>query len=276
MLADNLAMKPLEEMTFTDDFMFGWVIRHDAELCREILQCLLGIKINKIEYLETQKKEEPSSVSKSVFLDVYADDGRIFDVEMQTARHPGLLKRARYYLAAIDTAQLGTGIDYTALKDTYVIFICTFDPFGENRAVYEVKRSFAHENHASADNGTHELYFNAKAYSTVHDVDLSSFLRYTMCGEVATPLTRQIEKSVETQKKREACKAMYTMLDMARMDGRIEGRTEGRTEGIAWQKAQSVAQIERMARDMERINSDNARLMAEIASLKAAARPSAQ
>lgn len=73
--ADNVAMKPLEEMTFTDDFMFGWIIQHNDEICRKMLECLLGIRINRIGYLNSQEREQSTYMSKAVCFDVYADDG---------------------------------------------------------------------------------------------------------------------------------------------------------------------------------------------------------
>ena len=62
--------KPLEELTITDDFMFGAVMR-DPEKCKPLLEMVLGIKINKIEYLEPQKSVAERYESKSIRLDVY-------------------------------------------------------------------------------------------------------------------------------------------------------------------------------------------------------------
>ncbi len=41
--------KPIEELTFTDNFMFGRIMQ-DAEICKGLLERLLEIKIDKIEY----------------------------------------------------------------------------------------------------------------------------------------------------------------------------------------------------------------------------------
>ena len=37
-------IKPFEDLTFHDDFMFGLVMQ-DKEICREALECLLGKSI---------------------------------------------------------------------------------------------------------------------------------------------------------------------------------------------------------------------------------------
>ena len=51
-------IKPFEKLKFHDDFMFGLVMQ-DKELCREVLECLLGIKIRHLEYAEPQKDFKP-------------------------------------------------------------------------------------------------------------------------------------------------------------------------------------------------------------------------
>lgn len=68
-----------------------------------------------------------------VRLDVYAADANRtrFNVEMQVTLQKFLPKRSRYYHDQIDMDALLTGDSYENLPDTYVIFICDFDPFGD-------------------------------------------------------------------------------------------------------------------------------------------------
>ena len=47
-----------------------------------------------------------------------------------------LINRARYYHAMLTQSKYDRRRGYAALPDSYVIFICRFDPFGEGRAVY--------------------------------------------------------------------------------------------------------------------------------------------
>ena len=47
--------KKYEELDFTDDFMFGKVLYHNPDLCRELLELILNRKIKKICFPETQK-----------------------------------------------------------------------------------------------------------------------------------------------------------------------------------------------------------------------------
>ena len=46
-------MKPIDELTFTDDYMFGYVMQNE-EICKGLLERLLNIKIEKLIYLEFQ------------------------------------------------------------------------------------------------------------------------------------------------------------------------------------------------------------------------------
>ena len=75
-------IKPVEELTFTDDFMFGYVLR-DPEICKTLLETLLGIQIEYVEYPELQKSISSFYESKGVRLDVYIKgSNRVFDIEI--------------------------------------------------------------------------------------------------------------------------------------------------------------------------------------------------
>ena len=60
---------------------------------------------------------------------------------MQMENRMDIPKRSRYYHSTIDTHILAKGKPYTELKPCYVIFICPFDPFGQDKAVYTFEKS---------------------------------------------------------------------------------------------------------------------------------------
>ena len=72
--------------------------------------------------------------AKVVVLDVKAKDsaGRIFNVEMQIAIHPGLLQRMMYYVSEMYTDQLAEGDDYTQLNTTISICLLTRTLFSDS------------------------------------------------------------------------------------------------------------------------------------------------
>ena len=78
-----MTFKPIEELFFTDDYMFGTVMRN-PEICKNILETLLNIQIEKLEYPELQKSISTYYESKGVRLDVYVKDSdKVFDIEIQ-------------------------------------------------------------------------------------------------------------------------------------------------------------------------------------------------
>lgn len=119
-----------ENLRISNDFMFAKVMRN-PELCKGLLERLLDIQIDHIEYPEEQKVIDISKDSKSVRLDVYLKDekGTVYNVEIQTTSNRNLPKRTRYYAGMIDLNAIEKGADYSELPQSFVIFICTFDAF---------------------------------------------------------------------------------------------------------------------------------------------------
>ncbi len=64
-----------ENPKLSNDFIFAKVMRN-PELCKGMLERLLDISIDRIEYPEEQKVIDISKDSKSVRLDVYLKDGK--------------------------------------------------------------------------------------------------------------------------------------------------------------------------------------------------------
>ena len=91
---------------------------------------------------------------------VYADDGKnggegtLYNVEMQQRDEYNISKRSRYYQSAMDIDALARGVDYSELKNTYIIFICLFDPFGKGRQRYTFTKICEEENEIRLDDGS--------------------------------------------------------------------------------------------------------------------------
>ena len=130
-------IKRFEELEIRDDFMFG-VIMRNPKYCKPFLETVLNIKIERIEYPKSQEIIDLSADAKGVRLDVYVEDGKgtVYNIEMQTTIDKNIPKRMRYYQGMIDLNILEKGEDYRSLKKSFVIFVCTFDLFGQGRHVY--------------------------------------------------------------------------------------------------------------------------------------------
>ena len=126
-----------KSLTITNDFVFCKAML-DPELCREVLEAILSIPIDHLEYIGRQEVVDTAPGAKSIRLDVYVRDGSgtVFSVEMQATDTHELPRRTRFYHALMSLDEIDRGQRYSALKDTYVIFICGFDPFEKDRRVY--------------------------------------------------------------------------------------------------------------------------------------------
>lgn len=96
----------------------------DKEICKEFLEKLLEIEINKIEMPENQKTIDLLLETKGIRLDIYVKDqnNTVYTVEMQRGNHRNLPKRLRYYQGNIDLALISKGDDYRKLSKSYIIF----------------------------------------------------------------------------------------------------------------------------------------------------------
>ena len=101
----------------------------EKELCKPLLENILNIKIRDIVYVDYEEIIQMTAKSKDIRLDIYVedDDNTVFNLEMQTTTYKELPKRSRYYQGIIDLNMIEKGESYDILKESYVIFICTFD-----------------------------------------------------------------------------------------------------------------------------------------------------
>ena len=121
-------MKKYEELDITDPFIFAKVMS-EKELCKPLLENILNIKIRDIVYVDYEETIQMTAKSKGIRLDIYVEDDNntVFNIEMQTTTYKELPKRSRYYQGIIDLNMIEKGESYDILKESYVIFICTFD-----------------------------------------------------------------------------------------------------------------------------------------------------
>ena len=76
-------IKKWEDLTITDDFMFSQVMK-DKEICKNVVETILGIKVGKIKFLTSQHEIEINPEAKTITMDVYLrDEKKIINVELQ-------------------------------------------------------------------------------------------------------------------------------------------------------------------------------------------------
>lgn len=150
--------KSLQELTFKDNFMFGAVMLN-PENCKGVIERCIGTEIECVE-VSKEKSIVYNPEYKGVRLDAYAkDENRTrYNIEMQILPKPALQKRVRYYHSQIDMELLLAGSSYEELPDTYVIFICDFDPFGERKYRYTRKSVFKEVPNLEINDGAHTVF----------------------------------------------------------------------------------------------------------------------
>ena len=247
-------LKPWEELTITDDFMFCKVMS-DPALCKELLEILLHIKIERLEFQEPQKSLKLTSESKGIRLDVYVkDSNRVFDIELQTTNERNLELRTRYYQGVMDISELEKGELFSNMKESYIIFICMFDPFGADMPIYTVKQTFAENDKLVFDDKTHKIFYNVKAFEKLsNDIETKAFLEYLYKHQSTSKFTESLERAVYQNRNNQLWRKDYMTLAYnmyraaeaaaaeaaakaaaeAREKALKEGREEGRNEGIS-------------------------------------------
>ena len=249
--------KRWEDLTITDDFMFCKVMS-DPDICKELLEILLHIKIDRLVFQEPQKSFRLTSESKGIRLDVYVkDSNRVFDIELQTTNERNLELRTRYYQGVMDISELEKGEFFSNMKESYIIFICMFDPFGAGMPIYTVKQTFAENEKLIFDDKTHKIFYNVKAFEKIaNDVETKAFLEYLCKHQSTTKFTQSLETAVYRNKNNQNWRKDYMTLaynlslaaekaaKKAAKKAREEGISIGRNEGIslgAQQKAIETA-----------------------------------
>ena len=241
-LLEKKILEELDSLTISNDFLFTKTMEDNPDICQHLIEEILGIKIKSIRYLEREKDLESRVDSKGIRLDVYVEDNgenRVFDIEMQTTYSHDLPKRTRYYQNLIDLDQLKPGEYYGKLGESYIIFICTFDHFHDNRRVYTIKSTCQENPKLPFEDGVKKIILNTRG--TIGDVseDLKSFLKYVQCGEISGNFVENLDKKFKNVKYGIGRRKEFMTYQMALLENRMHGQAEGRVEGLAEGRAEA-------------------------------------
>ncbi len=261
-------LKQWENAGFTDDFIF-FAVMHNKSLCKEMIERLLNIEIDKIEYPKLQHTIKTSQRSKGVRLDVYLKgSNKVFNLEMQTANSKSLAKRTRYYQSIIDVDMLDKGCDYNELPELYILFICTDDPFDKGLPVYTFNRQCEESDELKLDDETHIIFYNAKAYMREKNEKIREILEYIDTGKAKADFTERIQAKVDKTKKKDSIRSKYMTLELKYRDKLMQGREEGRAEGSHSAKLETARNFLRMGLSKEQVAQGTGLSLEEIQKLK--------
>ena len=233
----------LQDLTIKDNFMFCAVMSEE-ENCIGFLEMVLGFPIAKID-VSYERNMVYHPEYKGIRLDVYAKDeaNKHYNVEMQVRREISIEKRARYYHSQMDMELLSAGISYEGLPDTFVIFICDYDPFGKGLYYYTCRTKCEEDALLEYEDGCRTIYLSTKGKDEEKvPKSLVRFLKFVAADieqsdqDFEDDYVEQLQKSIHTVKESREMGERYMifeeMMEEERKVGRIEGELQAKRDSI--------------------------------------------
>ena len=241
-----------DSLTFVNNYVFQEVLKN-KELCKYLIERILHIQIKDIRYLIAERHINSARISsKSIRLDVYVEnqEGTVLDIEMQVTGDnstvyfdkdeatviKGLPLRTRYYQSLISMDMLKQGMKYRELRKSYVIFICTFDPFGKGLPMYHFTYRCKEDNTLEMGDLTENIYLNARAADKAEDAALADFLCYVNSGKAGSEFTQAIDAETKRVTNDEDWRERYETWEMdlkiIQEDAEKKGEKRGMEQGV--------------------------------------------
>ena len=214
--------RKLEELNLLDDFLFNAMLAYPdtgEAFIRKLLETLFDRKFPHLKIRAQESFAGSNTDLRGARLDVYIEeDGSvqingdeiptIYDVEPdhnhKTAEIKAFPKRARFYHAMIDRRSLKAGEHFGKMKKVYVIFICDYDPFGYDRALYTIKNRCLEEPELpyEDDAETWVLYTRGKKGNISESLrQLLSYMENTNQNNAINEDLRDIQQMVDQVKR---------------------------------------------------------------------------
>lgn len=241
-----------DRLGITDDLMFGTVFQ-DPNLCQGLIELLLGIQVEKIEFVERQGLLDAGPLSRAGIVDLLVRDaaGNEYDVEMQNVATPGIARRARRYLTLVDANMLDRGQRFEDAGDAIVIFICANDPFGRGWKRYDFMRTCAQDGQPM-DDGTSIVFVNAAGTRGDYGDGFDAFLRYLSNDTVIeSDYVRSVDDAVRGVRDNPQWRRYRMLWSEKYRDEIADAMDEGRAEGEAIGARRRDEQLARLARALE-------------------------
>ena len=251
-------MKPFDELSFSDNYMFTTILedRRNLNIAKGIVELALGKKVKDIRIAGVEKHVQARYGGKITRFDVLLEgEDSYIDVEMQVRKLLNFPLRSRMYHSQMDAKYVKAG-DYQNMKKSIVIFICLEDYFGMRLPRYTFASMCVECSELILEDKRFTIFLNPD--SDTEDSQLYFFLMFLKKRIAKDAFTKTIEKAVATVKKDESARLDYMNLDEY-LDmlvdeekakslkegieaGKAQGLQEGKAQGLQEGKTQGLQQ----------------------------------
>ena len=241
--------KQFKDLDLSNAFLFAAALE-DEETCRLVLECILGESVGKVK-VKAERSVLFSSDFRCVRLDVFASSewNVDYNLEMQNIDEKNLPQRSRYHQAEMDLSSLKPGQDFAELKPSVIVFICSFDPFGEGLYRYTFEPRCLEDDFPLGD-GTRRIFLSTKGTNEKEvPKELVSFLQYvTDSTDACVERTKEwklekIHERIKTLKQSRKLEERYMQLEELLKREHDEGHDEGYKTGYENGSEKAAAQM---------------------------------
>ena len=222
--------KKWEQATIANNFIFYKVMHNHPEVCQELLEILLEIKIDHI----VMRQEDDVKIDygkKGIRLDVYAvGKSTAYNIEMQATDTGELPERARFYQSVLDVDDLNEGGTYKDLKTSYIIFICIPDIFMKGLAKYTFENICREKTELKLNDRSYKYFFIAENYDKMLNEKQKAFLKLVGSNEHTSDFTDRVSKLVEDAKHNTQWRKQFMDLEIEKTYSFRAGISEGQQQ----------------------------------------------
>ena len=234
--------------------MFSTVMQYE-DACRGLIETIFeGRRVRRLQYKDmppaSQKNIIFDPANKSIRLDVFFEDGdTVYDIEMQKVDTGNLPLRARMYSSMMDANMLDKGLEYEALRRSYVIFVCMFDLFERGRTKYTFKSICEEDRDLPLGDGRCIMFLNTKGSVGDLSNDMDAFFEYLNGGvasigtgkDSGSEFFEMVDNYVLDINGDEDWRQGYMKYELNLIEKYKEGMASGEARGISIGEARGVS-----------------------------------
>ena len=242
------------DIPLENDAMFSTVMQYE-DACRGLIETIFeGRRVRRLQYKDmppaSQKNIIFDPANKSIRLDVFFEDGdTVYDIEMQKVDTGNLPLRARMYSSMMDANMLDKGLEYEALRRSYVIFVCMFDLFERGRTKYTFKSICEEDRDLPLGDGRCIMFLNTKGSVGDLSNDMDAFFDYLNGGvssigtgkESGSEFVEMVDNYVLDINGDEDWRQGYMKYELNLIEKYKEGEASGEAKGISIGRAEGVS-----------------------------------